>query len=313
MVLSQSPVHDGLKDYGERDKGPETALVTIAVLVLSLLFIFQSGILEYGQSVEQIVSSSVVSEEVLLAFRASCVVLVTVTLTWLVMDPKGAVDHPLYMKERRVMPRTAIGLVRLAAFTQWHFALIGLSFAVSAAASWTHLSGGEVPDWMLVASPALFATSYSCAILVTCVISFHIIGNEVRKGHNIDHLFSWYELVMHNANVAILGLALLINGMEIDWRYLAFPIVFGVIYVAWAAVFANFIGGVFIYDFIDYRRSRAPVIYIGLLSLLAIFFFMVWTLDRTIESNWFLGLLAVVGATWAMTTIRNPTSAKDPE
>ena len=306
-------MHDGLKDYGERDKGPETALVTIAVLVLSLLFIFRSGILEYGQSVEQIVSSSVVSEEVLLAFRASCVVLVTVTLTWLVMDPKGAVDHPLYMKERRVMPRTAIGLVRLAAFTQWHFALIGLSFAVSAAASWTHLSGGEVPDWMLVASPALFATSYSCAILVTCVISFHIIGNEVRKGHNIDPLFSWYELVMHNANVAILGLALLINGMEIDWRYLAFPIVFGVIYVAWAAVFANFIGGVFIYDFIDYRRSRAPVIYIGLLALLAIFFFMVWTLDRIIESNWFLGVLTVVATTWVMTTIRNPTGAKGPE
>ena len=306
-------MHDGLKDYGERDKGPETALVTIAVLVLSLLFIFQSGILEYGQSVEQVVSSSVVSEEVLLAFRASCVVLVTVTLTWLVMDPKGAVDHPLYMKERRVMPRTAIGLVRLAAFTQWHFALIGLSFAVSAAASWTHLSGGEVPDWMLVASPALFATSYSCAILVTCVISFHIIGNEVRKGHNIGSLFSWYELVMHNANVAILGLALLINGMEIDWRYLAFPIVFGVIYVAWAAVFANFIGGVFIYDFIDYRRSRAPVIYIGLLALLAIFFFMVWTLDRIIESNWFLGVLTVVATTWVMTTIRNPTGAKGPE
>ena len=312
-MLRQSPVHDGLEYYGERDKGPETALVTIVVLVLSLVFIFQSGILEYGQSVEQVVSSSVVSEEALLAFRASCVLLVVVTLTWLVMDPKGAVDHPLYMEERRVMPRTAIGVVRLAAFTQWHFALIGLSFAVSAAASLTHVSGGEVPDWMLIASPALFATSYSCAILVTFVISFHIIGNELRKGHDIVHLFSWYELVMHNANVTILGLALLINGMEVDWRYLAFPIVFGVIYVAWAAVFANFIGGVFIYDFIDYRRSHAPFVYVGLLSLLATFFFIVWILDRAIESNWLLGVLSVAGTTWSITTIRNPAGAKGPE
>tara|TARA_B100000287_G_C20624596_1_gene777264 strand:- start:310 stop:1230 length:921 start_codon:yes stop_codon:yes gene_type:complete len=306
-------VSDELAHYGERDKGTETALVTVAALALSLLFIFQSGILEEGQTVEQVVGSSVVSEEALLAFRASCVILVVVTLAGLVLDPKGAVDHPLYMEERRVMPRTAIGFVRLAAFTQWHFALIGLSFAVSAAASWTHLSGGEVPDWMLVASPALFATSYSCAILVTCVISFHIIGNELSKGHDIVHLFSWYELVMHNANVAILGLALLINGMEVDWRYLAFPIVFGVIYVAWAAIFANFIGGVFIYDFIDYRRTRAPAIYVALLLLLAIFFFIVWTLDRAIESNWFLGGLSVAATTWTMATIRNPAGSEGPE
>ena len=105
----------------------------------------------------------------------------------------------------------------------------------------------------------------------------------------------------------------MINGMEVDWRYLAFPIVFGVIYVAWAAVFANFIGGVFIYDFIDYRRSHAPFVYVGLLSLLATFFFIVWILDRAIESNWLLGVLSVAGTTWSITTIRNPAVAKGPE
>ena len=304
---------DALMEYGERDKGLETALVTIAVLVVSLIFISQSGLLDDGQSVEQVVSSSVVSEEILLAFRVSCLLLVIFTLSWLVMDPKGAVDHPLYMEERRVMPRTAIGFVRLAAFTQWHFALIGLSFAVSAAASWTHISGGDVPDWMLVASPALFSTSYSCAMLVSFVISYHIIGNEVSKGHKIDHLFSWYELVMHNGNVAILGLALLISGMEVDWRYLAFPIVFGVVYVAWAAVFANFIGGVFIYDFIDYRRSGAPIIYVTLLALLTLFFFVVWSLDQITDSNWFFGAFSVAGVTWATMTLREPTGAKAPE
>ena len=58
---------DALMEYGERDKGLETALVTIAVLVVSLIFISQSGLLDDGQSVEQVVSSSVVSEEILLA------------------------------------------------------------------------------------------------------------------------------------------------------------------------------------------------------------------------------------------------------
>tara|TARA_B100001123_G_scaffold430670_1_gene551045 strand:- start:110 stop:1027 length:918 start_codon:yes stop_codon:yes gene_type:complete len=297
-----------MMEYGERDKGPDTALVTLVFLVAAIAFISYSGVLDERQTQEQVATSEVVPDRALVAFRVACAALAVFTLSWVALDPKGGRDFPLYFEDREIRPRRVFGPTRLAAYTMWHFALLGVSFGVSGAASWIHLSGGEVPEWMLVAGPALFSTSYTCAILVTCVISYHIIGNEIRKGHSVDHLFSWYEIVMHNANVGLLGVALLVNSMEVDWRYFAFPIVFGVAYVAWAAIYAKFIEGVFIYDFMDYRRSGAPLIYMALLTIQTSFFVAVLAMDRLAEWNLNLAAALVFGLTWQITTVRNPSS-----
>ena len=189
----------------------------------------------------------------------------------------------------------------------WHFALIGVSFGVSGAATWIHASGGTVPEWMLVSSPILFSTSYACAILVTCTISFHIIGDNIAKGHRVSHLFTWYEILMHNGNVALLGISLLVNEMEVEFYFLAFPAVFGIAYVAWAAIYANFISGVFIYDFIDYRMRGAPVIYLLLMSLLISFFFLVMALDRIAEWNTVLAAVIISAMTWRISTVKDPS------
>jgi hypothetical protein len=298
---------DGLMDYGERDKGPDTALLTLLALLLALLFIAESGSLEVTQTQQQVATSEVVPDVVLGSFRVACSVLAVITLSWVALDPKGSGDFPLYLKERKTMPRRVVGPTRLAAFTMWHFALIGTSFGISGAATWIHSSGGTVPEWMLVSSPILFSTSYACAILVTCVISFHIIGNNLAKGHSVSHLFAWYEIVMHNANVAMLGIALLVNDMDVELSYLAFPAVFGIGYVAWAAVYANFISGVFIYDFMDYRRRGAPIIYLALLSLQTCFFFVVMALDRIAEWSIPVAALIILAITWRISMFKDPS------
>jgi hypothetical protein len=187
----------------------------------------------------------------------------------------------------------------------WHFGLFGLSFVISAAASWIHLSGNEVPNWILISSPALFATTYSCAILVTCVVSFHIIDNEISKGNNIDHLFYWYEIVMHNLNVVILGTALIINNMEVDWRYFSLPIIFGIIYVFWARIYAN-LAGVYIYNFLDPRLKGAPFIHFLLLSFLMFTFVIVIFFERLVDWNLFIGVLLIILFTGAIVRIKQP-------
>ena len=229
-----------------------------------------------------------------------------VTLGWVALNPKGSSDFPLYFKEREIRPRKVVGPTRLAAFTMWHFALIGVSYGVSGAATWIHASGGVVPDWILVSSPILFSTSYSCAILVTCVISFHIIPKSLEGGQGVDRLFTWYEIVMHNVNVALLGFSLLVNEMEVEWVFIMFPAVFGIAYVAWAAIYANFIAGVYIYDFMDYRLNGAPLIYLGLLSLQICFFLVVLGLDRVAGWSAPVGALLVLALTWRISTVRNP-------
>ena len=297
---------DRLMAYGERDKGFDTALITIAVLAVTIVFIAQSGTLEDVPETEQVVSSEVVSQEALLLFRLACMLVVIVTLLGLVLDPVPVTDYPLGFELRKEVPREAKGIVRMVAFTQWHFALIGCSFAVASAASIIHLSGQQVPDWILIVSPILFSTGYSCSFLVSSVITFHIIDDMLSKGQNVGHLFSWYELVMHNVNVAMMGMALLLNNFELEWSYFGFPIVFGIVYVAWAAIFANFIGGIFIYDFIDYRRSGAPIIYSLLLGILVAFFFLVLVLDRVADWDRRVAGLVVVVLTWAVSRTSKP-------
>ena len=298
---------DGLMEYGDRDKGPDTAILTLLFLVLMLFFISESGSLEASQTQEQVATSSIVPDAALGAFRVACSILVIVTLSWIALDPKGSSDHPLYFKEREILPRKVVGPTRLAAFTMWHFALIGVSFGVSGAATWIYASGGTVPEWVLISSPILFSASYACAIMVTCTISFHIIGDNLAKGNRVSHLFTWYEILMHNGNVALLGVSLLVNGMEVEFYFLAFPAVFGVAYVAWAAIYANFISGVFIYDFMDYRRRGAPVIYLALLSLQISFFFVVMALDRIAEWNTVLAAVVISAMTWRISTVKDPT------
>ena len=206
-----------------------------------------------------------------------------------------------------IRPRKVFGPTRLAAFTMWHFALIGVSFAVSGTATWIHSSGGTVPEWILISSPILFSTSFASAILVTCVITFQIIPNNLAKGLPVNRLFTWYEIVMHNANVALMGVSLLINGMQVEWIFIAFPTVFGIAYVAWAAIYANFIEGVFIYEFMDYRKRGAPLIYLGLLSLQACFFVVVLALDRVAEWSTPAGALLVIALTWRISMVREPS------
>jgi len=298
---------DSLMGYGDRDKGPDTALLTTLFLVLMLFFISESGSLEASQTQEQVATSSILPDAALGSFRVACSILVVITLSWIALDPKGSSDNPLYLKERELLPRKVVGPTRLAAFTMWHFALIGVSFGVSGAATWIHASGGTVPEWVLVASPILFSTSYACAILVTCTISFHIIGDNIAKGNPVSKLFTWYEILMHNGNVALLGISLLVNEMEVELHFLAFPAVFGIAYVAWAAIYANFISGVFIYDFMDYRMRGAPVIYLALMSLLISFFFVVMALDRIAEWSTVVAAVIISVMTWRISTVKDPS------
>ena len=298
---------DRLMGYGDRDKGPDTALLTTLFLILMLFFISESGSLEASQTQEQVATSSILPDAALGSFRVACSILVVITLSWIALDPKGSSDNPLYLKERELLPRKVVGPTRLAAFTMWHFALIGVSFGVSGAATWIHASGGTVPEWVLVSSPILFSTSYACAILVTCTISFHIIGDNIAKGNRVSNLFTWYEILMHNGNVALLGISLLVNEMEVELHFLAFPAVFGIAYVAWAAIYANFISGVFIYDFMDYRMRGAPVIYLVLMSLLISFFFVVMALDRIAEWSTVVAAVIISVMTWRISTVKDPS------
>ena len=291
--------------YGKKDKTLETAITTIIVMFSSLIFLYLNKENFQTPEIKSLVTSKYVSNEILAIFRSICAILSIFTLSWVVLDPKGSPDFPLYFFEKKNRKRNSSGLTRLAAFTMWHFGLFGITFIILATISWMDISGKEVPNWILVSAPILFATTYSCAILVTCVVTFHIIDNEITKGNNIDHLFYWYEIVMHNFNVILLAIALVINNIEIDWKYFVFPIIFGIMYVGWARIYAHF-AGVYIYNFLDPRLNGGPILHLMLLGIIFISFTIVIILKMIIEWNILGAILIILMFTFSIIRIRKP-------
>ncbi len=292
-------------EYGAKDRHIETALATFLCLSVAVWSVFYTDFLSHTPSVESVVSSDYVSDEILALFRTACAILSLVTLAWIALDPKGSPDNPLYYEERKSRPRHASGITRLAPFTMWSFGLFGISFGIAAASSWTHISGGEIPEWMLIASPALFATSYACAILVTFVVTFYIIGDSISKGYSLDHLFYWYEIVMHNFNVVLLGIAIILNNLEVDWRYFALPIIFGIMYIVWARIYVS-IEGVYIYSFIDPRLNGAPIIHVILLTILVVSFVIVKGIELISDWNIIAGVVVLIVLNTLITTFMQP-------
>ena len=291
--------------YGKKDKTLETAITTIIVMFSSIIFLYLNKENFQTPEIKSLVTSKYVSNEILAIFRSICAILSIFTLSWVVLDPKGSPDFPLYFIEKKNRKRNSSGFTRLAAFTMWHFGLFGITFIILATISWMDISGKEVPNWILVSAPILFATTYSCAILVTCVVTFHIIDNEITKGNNIDHLFYWYEIVMHNFNVILLAIALVINNIEIDWKYFVFPIIFGIMYVGWARIYAHF-AGVYIYNFLDPRLNGGPILHLMLLGIIFISFTIVIILKMIIEWNILGAILIILMFTFSIIRIRKP-------
>ena len=73
-------VLDDLMRYGDRDKGPDTAILTLLFLIFCLLFISNSDALETSQTQVQVATSEVIPDPALGAFRFACCILVIVTL-----------------------------------------------------------------------------------------------------------------------------------------------------------------------------------------------------------------------------------------
>ena len=291
--------------YGKRDRTLETALTTIFVLIASLIFLHYSNIIFVTPDLNSLVTSSYFSEEVLAIFRSICALLSIFTLSWVALDPKGSPDYPLYYVERKNRKRDSSGITRLAAFTMWHFGLFGITFIILATISWINLSGNEVPKWMLISGPILFASTYSCAILVSSIVTYFIIDDQVSRGNDIDHLFYWYEIVMHNFNVIILGIALLINNIDIDWKYFVFPIIFGILYVGWARIYAHF-AGVYIYNFLDPRLNGGPILHLILLGMITVSFAIVMLFRLIVDWNYPIAIIIISIFTISIIRIRKP-------
>ena len=296
-----------LLEYGERDRHLETiALLTFALLAL-LYYVLASGVVGVTQTQGQIAGSQYVPDILLALFRTVAAVLSVFTLISICTDEEGSLSLPTLYDSRQSEEVLLLGIHRLVPFTVWSFAAFGLYFSVAAASSWALVLGGEVPGWALAAVPLAFATACGTALLVTSVVTFYLIPNNAAKGYDVRKYFEWHEMLMHNGNVVILGADLVLGGVDMTLGMVAFPLLFGLVYIGFANAYAVLGGGIYLYDFLDPRLRGGPAIHAILFVVICAFYFLALALDVLSEWNVLVGVVAVAAGSYSIITLRKPS------
>ena len=139
-----------------------------------------------------------------------------------------------------------------------------------------------------------------------CIRDSYLIPNNLEKGFDVAKYFLWYEIVMHNLNVILLGTDLVLGGVDITLGMIAFPVLFGIAYVFFAYIYAVYGGGIYLYDFLDPRVSRAPYIHIGLFVMIALFYSIALVLDALVDLNIIVGGIVVALCIYSIVRFREP-------
>ena len=116
---------------------------------------------------------------------------------------------------------------------------------------------------------------------------------------------------MHNGNVIILGMELVLGGIGITLGMVAFPVIFGIVYIGFANAYAMFGGGIYLYDFLDPRLKGGPVIHFILLLIISGFYCVTLVLNALTEWNVIAGSLAVAFGIYSIMRVRIPSEFRN--
>ncbi len=294
-----------LREYGERDRHLETAAMIIVLTFALLYYIGISDILGATHTQSQVAASEYMPDILLTLFRTAAAVLAIFTVVSICINEDGGLSLPLFYDSRQRGEIVMMGAHRLVPFTVWSFIAFGLYFIIAAASSWVLVLGGEVPRWALASAPIVFATACGAALLVTAVVTFYLIPRNAAKGFDVSKYFEWYEVVMHNGNVIILGVELVLGGIDITLGMVAFPVLFGMVYIGFANAYAVFGGGIYMYEFLDPRLRGGPIIHLILLLLISGFYCVALVLDALADWNVVAGFVAVAGGVYSIVKVRD--------
>ena len=300
-----------LREYGEQSRHLETGALTIFMLLTLLYYITTSGVTEVSQVQSHIVGSRYLPDVLLALFRTAAAVLALFTLINICIDEEGSVVLPTFYDSKQRGEVVLLGVHRLVPFTVWSFVAFGIYFTIAAASSWVHVLGGEVPDWALASVSITFAIACGTALLVTIIVTFYLIPKNAAKGFDVSKYFKWHESLMHNGNVIILGMELVLGNLDITPGMVAFPLIYGIVYLGFANAYAVFGGGIYMYDFIDPRLRGGPVIHLILLLLISGFYCVALVLNALTDWNVIAGACGVAVGTYSIVKFRKISEFRD--
>ena len=257
----------------------------------------------------QVATSTFIPLPIVMLVNLACAFTTLYTLLHVYFDANGI---ELRYLDVRI---TLIHLRRWTTFTVWCFTLLFFYFALatfcSAVALFTR--GDIIPNAVVVLTLILFEISYPTSLLVTIVVNFVLLPVALKNHYPTARMFRWRPLIMHNLNVLMMQIAMLMTAPPITFAHLSYVLIFGCAYAifAWYWFIRT---GIFYYFFLDYRRPYAVFVYIGLLVVLVSFYglgYLIATFVHQEHSRWWTYPGIMIG-TLCLTRFRAPRVDSHP-
>jgi hypothetical protein len=225
-------------------------------------------------------------------------------------------------RDGRIKHIVLIGWERFTPFTVWCWSLLGIyHFLVTLAGTALLLQQrnqhkGTLVEMLVVTTShpmfirlttVCFQVSFSMAFLVSSIVTYVLIPGCKNQGIPVELFYQPLPLLFHNANVAVVVVEGLLNKIHFVPAHFLFVVLFGTAYVVFSWWWFEF-KGVFYYFFLDYENKRAVLLHLGLISCVAIFFFVGLGINTLKEGGGLLGKAAIVVLSLAVMKVRRPTT-----
>ena len=285
------------------------AKITRNILILTVLItgilIWLLGSFDVKTSHNQVTESEILSPLLLAILRTIIAIGGFTTIAYVLTkgERDGNVYHTNSSKFEIIIMK---GTHRLSTFTCWSFIGLSLTFTILAISSWLKVFEFQIPHILLKSASILFPVIFACSLLVTLVVTFILIPSANKRGDALDNWFKLPELIMHNANLIVLMIELMIGNLVFDFRYLPLVVMFGIAYVIFAAIHENKTG-VYYYSFLDPRTSKSAFIHVALLIAIISCFSIIFIVELALN-KWLIptALLLMMILPFIL-YVRNPT------
>ena len=207
----------------------------------------------------------------LLSFRVSAALMVFVVILRRFFEERQQEEETV---DRRQVTIISHGMYRIAALTQWQFALVGVYFVLAVALQCQLLSGGSAtaPSALACGTSTLFGVTFATAVLTTVTVTFVLVPAKIKRGVSPIHFFTWDELIMHNANSFVLVADLLLSRQQVQVLDLPHALLFGCFYVFFHHFVRYRYTRTLLYFFLNWKSRHAPIVLLVLLGAIASFF-----------------------------------------
>ena len=232
--------------------------------VSSLIWSTRKGALRWAATPWQAARSPVLTAGVLIAWRVAAAIGITsLTVARACRASTGVLED----LDRRGRGFRYSGIWRFQGLTSWSWLLINAYFLLTAGLTVQPSPSKHAASVVAGACRALMGSAFAFALLVTSVVSFVLIPSRRDRQIGLSEYFRPQALVMHNANVALMGVEVWVSGMAVQLHQLPLALLFGCLYVTYHNGWRYQRTRTLLYFFLNWTRPDATRTLVVLLAL----------------------------------------------